>query len=209
MKKIIKPLLIVLLLYIISVFLSIKFINDKNLLTNYFGNLPIDISRKYANLMHVYIWVDVLVLFVFVIAKLYTIATTIWIGCFFFNYKVSFNDILLIIIYSEFVFIIYTFFRLTCIYFYNFKSLSELQNFQPLSLFSLLYKSSINLQYFNYPLQVFNLFELLYILSLSFFIGRKLNLNFKKGFFLILKTYGVVLVFWISFIVFMNLLFTA
>lgn len=159
--------------------------------------------------MHVYIWVDVLVLFVFVIAKLYTIATTIWIGCFFFNYKVSFNDILLIIIYSEFVFIIYTFFRLTCIYFYNFKSLSELQNFQPLSLFSLLYKSSINLQYFNYPLQVFNLFELLYILSLSFFIGRKLNLNFKKGFFLILKTYGVVLVFWISFIVFMNLLFTA
>ncbi len=76
------------------------------------------------------------------------------------------------------------------------------KQFVPLSLFSLFERSNIKPTYF-YPLKLANIFEVLYWFILALGIGHMFKTSVKKGFIIVLRTYGVL----ILIILFLKLVF--
>ena len=121
--------------------------------------------------------------------------------------QVKFRDILTVVLLAEFVFIIAGFYK-----FFNFYlidkdyTLETLQTYYPISLINL--KESISTEkWLAYPLQLVNLFELLYwgILAWGIWELADKRISYIKSFGYIALTYGIGLLFWVGVVCFLIL----
>jgi hypothetical protein len=83
-------------------------------------------------------------------------------------------------------------------------TLLDLQLFSPLSALNLLNTENIEMLWF-YPLQLLNIFELLYIFSLGYWVYQFGAKSFEKGLNMVLGSYVPALFIWVILIMFITL----
>lgn len=152
-------------------------------------------------------WIGYLIIPVVILIRISFTSVCIFLGCFLADLKVKFNELFKIAILADFVFIISGVIKLFfLIFFVRVNTLDDLQ-VQPLSLLSLLDKDTLDIFYI-YPLSVINVFEALYVLVLVWLISDFIGHSFLKSFKTIATSYGVGLLFWVLFFMFMNITLT-
>ena len=121
--------------------------------------------------------------------------------------QVKFRDILTIVLMAEFVFVIAGFYK-----FFNFYlietdyTLETLQTYYPLSLIN--FKEAISTEkWLAYPLQLCNLFELIYWGILAWGIWELTNkkISYQRSLGYVALTYGIGLLFWVGVVCFLIL----
>ena len=121
--------------------------------------------------------------------------------------QVKFRDILTIVLMAEFVFLIAGFYK-----FFNFYlvdtdyTLETLQTYYPLSLIN--FKEAISTEkWLAYPLQLVNVFELMYWGVLAWGIWQLADnkISYLRSFGYVALTYGIGLLFWVGVVCFLIL----
>ena len=120
---------------------------------------------------------------------------------------VQFRDILTVVLIAEFVFIIAGFYK-----FFNFYlidtdyTLETLQTYYPLSLIN--YKEAISTEkWLAYPLQLLNVFELMYwgVLAWGIWQLAEKKISYQRSLGYVALTYGIGLLFWVGVVCFLIL----
>ena len=120
---------------------------------------------------------------------------------------VKFRDILFVVLIAEFVFVIAGFYK-----FFNFYlvdtdyTLETLQTYYPLSLIN--YKEAISTEkWLAYPLQLANVFELMYwgVLAWGIWQLADKKISYQRSLGYVALTYGVGLLFWVGVVCFLIL----
>lgn len=120
---------------------------------------------------------------------------------------VKFRDILFVVLIAEFVFVIAGFYK-----FFNFYlvetdyTLETLQTYYPLSLIN--YKEAISTEkWLAYPLQLANIFELMYwgVLAWGIWQLADKKISYQRSLGYVALTYGVGLLFWVGVVCFLIL----
>lgn len=120
---------------------------------------------------------------------------------------VQFRDILTVVLIAEFVFIIAGFYK-----FFNFYlidtdyTLETLQTYYPFSLIN--YKEAISTEkWLAYPLQLLNVFELMYwgVLAWGIWQLADKKISYQRSLGYVALTYGVGLLFWVGVVCFLIL----
>jgi hypothetical protein len=105
------------------------------------------------------------------------------------------------------VLIIPTFFKLLMIFmtyfFYDIKSFNDLSNVFSFSLINFFDATSLP-SWLQYPLAIINLVEVIFWLLLAYGIRLLLNMDFSRSLSFVSYTYGVGLVMWVLFMVFLQ-----
>ena len=121
--------------------------------------------------------------------------------------QVKFRDILTIVLMAEFVFVIAGFYK-----FFNFYlidtdyTLETLQTYYPLSLIN--FKEAISTEkWLAYPLQLANVFELMYwgVLAWGIWQLADKKISYQRSLGYVALTYGVGLLFWVGVVCFLIL----
>ena len=121
------------------------------------------------------------------------------------GHKIRFGTVFKVALFGEGAFVVYTLLKLLLLAFsHPISRLQELQEFAPLSLYSLLGTSAVP-RWLMYPLQTLNLFEVGYWFILAAGLRHFLRLPLGKMLVLVLSTYGIALLGWIAGVEFLAL----
>jgi hypothetical protein len=205
-----------LLLYIILIslfYVSISWIANNIIITEtfYFVSLEnimsikrieelIDLNKKNE-------WLTYMLLPIINTIKYSLAAMIIFIGIKLFELEVSFKNCFKIILFAEIIPILSSITKTLYFYIYPPNNLEILQNFDPLGV-SIFLKNDVIPKYLLYPIQQLNLFEVGYWLLLAYGIKSLGNIDFKKALKITSLSYGVGLLIWCIFIVFLQLQFS-
>lgn len=143
----------------------------------------------------------------FLFLRILTCSILIYISTYFFEINLELKKCFKIILYAESIPLITAIINTLYFYIYSPKGIEEIQNFNPLGLISLLKHDTIP-KYLIYPLQQINFFEVGYWLLLAYGIKSLGNVDFKKALKITSLSYGVGLLIWCIFIVFLQLQFS-
>ena len=151
-------------------------------------------------------WVSYIFIPIYVLIKTSLITCSVYIGIFFFNKKeISFNSVWKIIIEAEFIFLLVPVFKI--IWFYFFQTtyiLEDFQYFYPLSALNIIGHEGLE-NWFLYPFQVINLFELAYIIFLAFEVGKITETTTENGLKIVGYSYLPTLILWVAVVMFFTL----
>lgn len=148
---------------------------------------------------------DFIVILVNILTKIVANAVVISIGLFCFGIrKFRFLKIFEICLKAEYIFILPIIYEIMHFNFFCLnRTFEHYKNYSALSIINFFDLSKID-DYFIYPLQIINLFELFFILILSYFIGKEIN-NYRKGFKIVASSYGSALLLWVVVVMFFTL----
>ena len=202
--------LIITLVYFISIFIDVNFINTDAKIFDFLAkDYPNSVVQNYMESQKKWWWVSYAITPVLIGIKVLLVAFCL-------NFvkiisdkaeKIKFSDLLFVVLIAEFVFIIAGLYK-----FFNFYlidtdyTLETLQTYYPLSLIN--FKESISTEkWLAYPLQLVNLFELLYWGILAWGVWELLDrkISLPKSFGLVALTYGIGLLFWVGVVCFLIL----
>lgn len=150
-------------------------------------------------------WLGYVIIPLLIVLKTSIIAAIIDIGCFFFEKEIKYSKLVNIVLKAELVFLVVLVFKTT--WFYVFQqdyTLEDIQYFYPLSAINIVGYEGLQ-TWFIYPLQVINVFEMVYWFILAYLLGKELKLNTVKGFSIVASSYGVSLAIWVVAMMFINL----
>ena len=192
-------------LWVSNYFLSI----DTKIFDFLAKDYPNDVVQNYMKSQKKWWWVSYAMIIVLIVTKVLLVAFCL-------NFvkiisekleNVKFRDILTVVLIAEFVFIIAGFYK-----FFNFYlidtdyTLETLQTYYPLSLIN--YKEAISTEkWLAYPLQLVNVFELMYWGVLAWGIWQLADnkISYQRSLGYVALTYGVGLLFWVGVVCFLIL----
>ena len=150
-------------------------------------------------------WIGYSLIPIFYLIKFSFVALCLSLGLFFLNISHSFKQLFELAVKAELVFIMAGLFKILWFLFietnYN---LLDLQYFSPLSLQNIIsvQKSDI---WLLYPLQITNLFELIYWFVLAYGISKLIKTNLEGGMKIVLSSYVPALFLWVVFVTFLTI----
>lgn len=148
-------------------------------------------------------WLGYLVMPVLLFLKITFIAWVLAIGGFFNDTDLSHKKYFRIVLITEFVFLLPTIIKVGWFYFIDADfSFTQVQGFVPLSLYTVLNTTEIP-QWAVYPLQLINVFEIVYWLLLAFLINKATKSG--VGLRIVLTGYAPALFIWMILIMFLTL----
>ncbi|MDI9878355.1 hypothetical protein [Flectobacillus longus] len=154
---------------------------------------------------HKWAWLGYLLVPVIYYIKLSLIALVLQTGFFFFERKVSFSIIFKAVMLAEIPFLIVPVIKLFWFLFIQTHyTLNDLQYFFPLSALQLFDAQKLP-SWQVYPLQLLNVFELIYWVLLAYWLKKLLNLSINKSMEVVASSYGTGLLLWVVFITFLSL----
>ncbi|MDI9876238.1 hypothetical protein [Flectobacillus rivi] len=158
----------------------------------------IEQSRKWA-------WVGYLLVPIIYYLKFLLVALVLQTGFFFFDRKVSFSIIFKAVMLAEIPFLVVPVIKLFWFLFIQTHyTLNDLQYFFPLSALQLFDVQKLP-SWQVYPLQLMNVFELIYWVLLAYWLKKLLNLSLNKSMEVVASSYGTGLLLWVAFITFISL----
>ncbi|RZL32281.1 MAG: hypothetical protein EOO96_14440 [Pedobacter sp.] len=158
----------------------------------------IDGQNKYA-------WVGYAIVPLIYAIKFFLVSLCLLTGSMFFDIKLKFGEAYKIALLADIVFVIPMLIKV--FWFLVIQKdyvLQDIQLFSPLSALNVFDAKSLGLLWF-YPLQTLNLFELLYILSLGFWVFKFGAKSYEKGLNMVLASYVPGLIIWIVLVMFITL----
>lgn len=190
------------LLYISSYLLNI----DSKLRENLLENLTLvqveqvfSFKKKWGIISYVFIILIVLI-------KIFFTSVTLFIGLFFYEKKqITFKKIWEICVNAEFIFLLVPLLKVLWFYFYqvNYK-IEDIQFFYPFSALNIVGYKGLD-KWLVYPLQTLNLFEVAYIIYLSYQIGYLTKTNADNGLKIVGYSYLPGLLLWVTVVMFFTL----
>lgn len=143
---------------------------------------------------------------ILILIKCSLAALCLSIGIFIFNDRFEFEKMFEISIKAEFIFIIPAFIKILWFLFIQTSyTLQDLQYFSPLSALSIFDPETLE-NWQIYPLQLLNLFEVMYWFVLAHLILKQLpELNINQSMAIVMASYGTGLVIWVALIMFLTL----
>ncbi|KAA9355158.1 hypothetical protein F0P93_11315 [Larkinella humicola] len=154
-------------------------------------------------------WLGYVLVPVLYLVKFGLVAGCLGIGYFFATSQFAFKRFFGVAIQAELVFLIPILFKLLWFLFVQTDfDLTAIGQFYPLSALTLFNASELP-PYYLYPLQVLNLFEVAYWFLLAYGVTQTLEMPFSKAFSLVLSSYGIGLLLWITGVVFITVTYTS
>lgn len=151
-------------------------------------------------------WFGYLFVPIFILVKTSIIASVVYIGTFFFSKNdVTYKNIWSCVVQAEFTFLLVPILKIAWFYFFQTNyTLEDIQYFYPLSALNIAGYQGLD-PWLIYPLQVFNLFELVYIIYLSYQIGQITKTNTDNGLKIVGYSYVPALFLWVTVVMFFTL----
>ena len=195
--------LIILLNFLIAFIANELIISEQIFYTSFSQQLEIERIQKFIGLYKKWEYIGYFISPVLLSIKLFVISLCIYIGIFLSNYKIRFRDLLSVVIKAEFILLLYNITKTILYFFININTFADISYFQPLSILQLIGAENVN-KAFIYPLSILNIFELLYWFALAIGIKQLTKKSFDKSLLLVLLTYGIGLLAWVIFIMFLT-----
>lgn len=149
-------------------------------------------------------WIVYVAIPVYYLIKFLIISICLYTGVFLAGYSINFTKLFHVVMFSEFIFLIVPVVKIVWFgIFLTDYTLQDLQYFSPLSLLSLVDRNSIE-PWLAYPLQLVNVFEISYWLLLALGLCSLTKERYSKMLGLVASSYGVGLLLWVVFIVFLS-----
>ncbi len=162
--------------------------------------------RLFENLQNIS-WVGYVFVPVILFVKFSLISLLIYSGVFLFNLhqEITLDRIFRVVTASEIIIIFASLLKfLWFLFFAGNYTLNDLNFFYPLSLINLFSLTEVN-RMWVFPLQIVNIFQMLYILSLSAGMYRVSSVRRADTEKIVLTTYIPALVIWVAFVMFLTL----
>ena len=193
--------IIILIMLVTDIFL----ISDE-LYYNSFSDLyTIDIIEDIVKNNHKWSSFGYLIVPILSFIKFTLVAACISTGLYFQENRFRFKEAFGLAIWAEGVFIVVSVVMLLWFLFIQTNyTLQDLQFFFPLSTLNLFDFKHLE-SYLVYPLQVLNLFEIAYWFVLAYGIKKMLGSSWERGMTVVASSYGVGLVIWVVFVVFLTI----
>ncbi len=194
-------------LNIVISLLSRYYIVDSDVFFNtYSEQLTYSRAIEIFELTQRYTWISILVIPLLLLVKVFLVGVTLYIGFIFIGrmYSVTFSRLFKVVIIAELAFIACNLIKFFMIYlFKDYGNLFEINYYYPLSLATLFKYREID-PVWVYPFQTANLFQVFYMLLLSFGLRECCDLSGKEADKLVLSTYLPGLIIWILLIMFIT-----
>lgn len=198
-------------LILVFYFLVISFLSNHLLLSNilfydtFSEQLTIEKIDKLISFINKWKWLGYVFIPIMYLLKFSVIALILLIGFFFIDKKVSFSLLFKAVMLAEIPFLLIPLIKLFWFLFIQTQyTFNDLQYFYPLSALQLFDVKSLP-TWQIYPLQLLNMFELVYWVLLAYWLKRLLNITLTKGMEIVIGSYGTSLLLWIVFITFLSL----
>lgn len=196
------------LICLISVLLSVVsnfFLYTDDLFFNHFANrLSVEKIDALLNNRDDLWWLGYLLKPVELFMRSMLIGFCLMTALFFFNIKIDFTNILKIVLLAEVVPLISELIKvLWFTLFQTSYTLTDVQYFTPISVTNLIYKENLEV-WMIYPLQLINVFEVAYWLLLAYGLCSITKERYSKMLGLVASSYGVGLLLWVVFVVFLT-----
>lgn len=204
------PLFKFLILSIILIFLSEianRVFDFRGLLYNSISEqLTSEQIKDYLEFQDKWQWVGYFMIPILLLIKTVLITSVLYIGVFFINKSVvTFKSVWRIVINSEFIFLFIPICKIIWFYFFQTNyTIEDLQYFFPLSALNFFNYKELE-PWLIYPLQTFNLFELAYIIFLSYQLGTLTKTNADTGLKIVASSYIPALLLWVTIVMFFTL----
>ena len=195
-KTLIKFLIVVAVSLIPLFILDIMVLSENDIYNYYISILNSDSIDKIIESWKKWRWISYPISIIFIFIKTLLVTSIIWIVVFISSHKKTFNEIWGITIWAQLVFAIKNYLLLAIAIFSPEFSLTDLQNFHPLSLASIFERDTLP-SYWLFIFQSLNLFEILYWFTLAFLLSKLIKKNLNDGLKLTLSSYVPAFVLWL------------
>jgi hypothetical protein len=205
-KSHISLLTIVCCLYILIIFLSEYWILTDQF---FYENLSVQFSfyaiDDILESRERFWWTVYVVQVIVVICKTLFATLCIFIGVILSDIDFSFKDLFRFVIISEFIFVIAQAIYLINLYVNRAElTFDTMANYFPISMLSFYGVENV-VPWLHYPLQTLNLFEVFYILLISWLLSKQWKPDFVESINIVLPSYGIGLLLWMVLVVFLTL----
>lgn len=154
-------------------------------------------------------WLGYLLIPLIYFFKCSIIATCLGLGCFITINEFAFKRAFGISVVAEFIFLLPAFIKLFWFLFIQTDyRVQDIQYFYPMSLLQIFDPKSLE-PWLIYPLQVLNIFEIIYWVVLANLLTKELpELDMNRSMTVVMASYGTGLVIWVAFVMFLTLTYT-
>ncbi len=165
--------------------------------------------KEYLEFQDKWQWISYFMVPILVLIKTVFITSALYIGVFIFNKSTTtFKKLWEIVINSEFIFLLVPICKIIWFYFFQTEyKLIDIQYFYPLSALNIISYKGLE-PWLIYPLQTLNLFELAYVVYLSYQIGNLTKTNADSGLKIVASSYIPALFLWVTIVMFFTLNFS-
>ena len=191
---------------LLTTILSNHFLMSKTLFYNSFSEqISSENIDRFINYFNTWQWLGYIFIPIVYILKFSLTALILLTGFFFINHEVRFPTLFKAVMLAEIPFLLVPLIKLFWFLFiqtqYNF---NDLQYFYPLSALQL-FEIKTLATWQIYPLQLLNVFEMVYWVLLAYWLKRLLNITLTKGMEVVIASYGTGLLLWVVFVTFVSL----
>jgi hypothetical protein len=198
----------VVILNLLILFLSqTALINEIVFFNTYSEQLTYDRAMEVFSKMKSFAWVSYVITPVLMLIKFSAISVLLYIGVFFsdLHKEITIGKIFKVVTVSELVFIAASITKLLWfIFFAGNYTLDDMTFFYPMSLINLFNRAEVA-NYWIYPLQTVNIFQLIYVLILALGLSRISSLKKEVADRVVLGTYVPAIAIWIALIMFLSI----
>lgn len=190
---------------------AINYLTQSFLITNdvfhnsYAEQLSYDRIEELIDGQTKWAWIVYAILPLIYTLKFFLVACCLLVGSMFFDLKLKFSEAFRIALLADVVFIIPMLIKVFWFLVVQKEYvLQDIQQFSPLSIISTFDTKTLGLLWF-YPLQILNVFELLYIFLLGFWVYQFGAKSYEKGLNMVLGSYVPALFIWVILVMFVTL----
>lgn len=193
---------------LILAFLIQHFVLIKNVYYQDLGSqMSLEQIDRLLDAQNKYQYLGYIIIVLFNLVKYSLIALVIQMGVYLWGGAARFGQIFKVVVISEFVFIIPLIIKLIFFYFFKINySLQDVQSFYPLSFLNFFPGHSVS-NLWLYPLQLLNVFEVVYWFVLAYGISKLLGRNVDRSLKIVVSSYIPALVIWVVFLMFLTVAF--
>ncbi|WP_125717761.1 hypothetical protein [Flavobacterium ustbae] len=167
--------------------------------------LSLEQANSYISFHQKWYWLTYLFIPIIIFIKISIITVTLHVCLLLSARNLKFSKIWNIVLNAEFLFLFVFIFKIIWfLFFQSTYTLSDVQNFYPLSALNIVGYNNLE-PWYIYPLQTLNLFEFAYIIYIGFQIGQITNTNTDYGLKIVAISYVPTLLLWIVTVMFFTL----
>lgn len=199
------------LLILILLYLSLSMVDNAFIFTDDFINrsLSEDFSESVIEALltneNQFKWIGYALLPVIILLKILFTSFCVTTGAILTDTDFTFKKIFQTASCSEYIFwFSQAIFYLRLILNRDYLTLDNAGNYFPLSLLSYFGTDNV-VSWLHYPLQTLNLFEVFYVLLISWFLSKQWKPNFVESLSIVIPSYGIGLLLWMALVVFLTL----
>ena len=201
--------IIIVLLYIITILILKEFIITDSILINTLkDNYTYDRILEIIDKQHKFAFIQYIATIVFQIIKILLVSMFIFIVLYFYNIdQLKYKNCCTIVCLTEIIPILNSFYFLIFFLINPPSNQLDFEKINNLSIFNFINKNNVS-SFLIYPLQQINLFELAYWIVLTIGIKKLIQKPFWYCFKITALSYGIGLLIWVIFVVFLQIQFS-